>query len=83
LVYGAQNDSATIDNTGITVTDNANGAKQVKVTSGGVFITDDGGATWNNAIRGDGITADVVTAGKLNTELVTIYGSDAPSFTWD
>lgn len=83
LVYGAQNESATIDNTGITVTDTANGAKQVKITSGGIFVTDDGGASWKNAIRGDGISADVVTTGKLNTEAVTIYGAEAPSFTWD
>jgi len=83
LVYGAQNESATIDNTGVTVTNNADGSKQVKVTSGGVFITADGGTTWNNAIRGDGITADVITTGKLNTDEVVIYGSDSPSFTWD
>ena len=83
LVYGAQNESATIDNTGVTVTNNADGSKQVKVTSGGVFITSDGGMTWNNAIRGDGITADVITTGRLNTEQVVIYGADAPSFTWD
>lgn len=83
LVYGAQNESARIDNTGVTVTNNADGSKQVKVTSGGVFITNDGGMTWNNAIRGDGITADVITTGRLNTEQVVIYGADAPSFTWD
>lgn len=83
LVYGAQNESATIDNTGITVTDNANAAKQVKITSGGIFVTNDGGTTWKNAIRGDGISADVVTTGKLNTELISIYNADVPSFTWD
>ena len=71
------------DNTGITVTDNEDASKRVKVTSGGIFISADGGATWNNAIRGDGITADAVTTGRLNTENITIYGADSPSFTWD
>lgn len=83
LVYGAQNESATIDNTGITVIDNTDAAKQVKVTSGGVFVTNDGGTTWKNAIRGDGISTDLLTAGRINTEQITIYNGDYPSFRWD
>ena len=83
LVYGAQNESVNMDNTGITVTSNDDGAKQVKVTSGGLFVSNDGGLTWKNAIRGDGITADIITAGKLNVESVTIYGKGSPSFLWD
>ena len=83
LVQSAVNDSVVTDNTGITVTDNEDASKRVKVTSGGIFISADGGATWNNAIRGDGITADAVTTGRLNTENITIYGADSPSFTWD
>jgi len=57
-----------MDNTGITVTSNEDAAKQVKVTSGGLFVSNDGGMSWKNAIRGDGITADVITAGSLNVE---------------
>ena len=72
-----------MDNTGITVTSNEDAAKQVKVTSGGLFVSNDGGMSWKNAIRGDGITADVITAGKLNVEQVTVYGKKAPSFFWD
>lgn len=83
LVYGAQNESATIDNTGITVTDNADANKQVKVTSGGVFVTNDGGDTWKNAIRGDGISTDLLTAGRINTEQITVYNGEHPSFRWD
>jgi len=83
LVYGAQNESATIDNTGITVTDNSNANKQVKITSGGIFVTDDAGLTWKNAIRGDGISTDLLTAGKINTEQITVYNGDFPSFRWD
>jgi len=35
--------------------------------SGGLFISNDGGLTWKNAVRGDGISADVLTAGRINT----------------
>lgn len=83
LVYGAQNESATIDNTGITVVDNTDASKQVKITSGGVFVTSDAGTTWKNAIRGDGISTDLLTAGKINTEQITVYNGDYPSFRWD
>lgn len=83
LIYGAQNESAVIDNTGITVTDNADAARQVKITSGGVFVTNDAGNTWKNAIRGDGISTDLLTAGKINTEQITVYNGDYPSFRWD
>ena len=48
-----------------------------------MFVSGDGGITWNNAIRGDGITADVITTGKLNTENIVIYNEDSPSFSWD
>lgn len=83
LVYGAQNESATIDNTGITVTSNDDGSKLVKVTSGGIFVTNDGGQTWKNAIRGDGISTDLLTAGRINTNEISIYNGESPTFRWD
>ena len=83
LVYGASNEAATIDNTGITVTNNEDGSQLVRVTSGGIFVSNDGGETWKNAVRGDGISADVLTAGRINTEQINIYNADTPSFIWD
>ena len=83
LVYGAQNEAATIDNTGITVTSNDDGSKLVRVTSGGIFVSNDGGNTWKNAIRGDGISTDLLTAGRINTEQISIYNTDVPAFIWD
>ena len=83
LVYGAQNESVTMDNTGVTVTNNADASHLVKVTSGGVFVSQDGGETWKNAIRGDGINTDLLTAGRINTEQITVYNGEYPSFRWD
>lgn len=83
LVYGAQNESVSMDNTGITVTNNDDAAHLVKITSGGVFVSEDGGETWKNAIRGDGVNTDLLTAGRINTEQITIYNGDFPSFRWD
>jgi hypothetical protein len=72
-----------MDNTGITVTNNDDAAHLVKITSGGVFVSEDGGKTWKNAIRGDGVNTDLLTAGRINTEQITIYNGDFPSFRWD
>jgi hypothetical protein len=72
-----------MDNTGITVTDNDNAANLLKITSGGVFVSADAGATWRNAIRGDGINTELLTAGRVNTEEITIYNGEYPSFRWD
>lgn len=83
LVYGAQNEAVTMDQTGLTVTNNDDGAHLVKVTSGGVFVSNDGGETWKNAIRGDGINTELLTAGRINTEQITVYNGDFPSFRWD
>jgi len=57
-----------MDNTGISVTNNSDAANLVKITSGGVFVSNDGGETWKNAVRGDGINTDLLTAGRINTE---------------
>ena len=83
LVYGAQNESVTMDNTGVTVVDNDNAAHLVKLTSGGVFVSNDGGNTWNNAIRGDGINTELLTAGRINTEQIVVYNGSNPGFRWD
>ena len=83
LIYGAQNESVTMDNTGVTVSDNGDASHLLKITSGGVFVSNDGGETWKNAIRGDGINTELLTAGRINTENITVYNGEHPSFRWD
>lgn len=83
LVLNASNQQVTWDSTGITVTDSINSAEKVKLMAGGLFITNDGGASWKNAVRGDGISTDILTAGRINTGEIYIYNEGAPSFRWD
>ena len=83
LVYSAHNESIISNSTGITVSDTTDPNKKTKVTSGGVFITTDGGATWKNAIRGDGVSAQRLTSGSINTNLINIYDGNFPTFRWD
>jgi len=51
--------------------------------SGGLFVSNDGGLTWKNAVRGDGISTDILTAGRINTGEIFILNDDYPTFRWD
>lgn len=83
LVYSAQNEAIITDSTGITVSDSTNPNKKTKVTSGGIFITTDGGATWKNAIRGEGIATQYLTTGSINTNSINIMDGNFKTFRWD
>lgn len=83
IVLNAANQQVTWDGTGITVGDSANSANKLRIMSGGLFISNDGGLTWKNAVRGDGISADVLTAGRINTSQIFVYDGNHPTFRWD
>jgi len=72
-----------MDIDGITVSDNEDASRLLKITSGGVFASSDGGNTWKNAVRGDGINTELLTAGRINTENIMVYNGSHPSFRWD
>ena len=82
-VANASNQSVVWDEHGITTTDTTNPAEVVRLTSGGLFITEDGGETWTTGITGSGINAKTVTTGQLNTEKITIASGKQPAFRWD
>lgn len=55
--------------------------RMVWLNSAGWMISTDGGATSKVAATADGIVADVITAGIINTDQVAIEGGDGTSFT--
>lgn len=83
LVYASQNETILQDSTGLTVINKDDPSSRTKITSGGVFISTDGGLSWKNAIRGDGIATQYLTSGSINTENITILDGVNPSFRWD
>lgn len=83
LVLSAQNENIVSDSTGITLTDLDNPNNKTKITSGGVFITVDGGVTWKNAIRGEGLSTQYLTAGSINANYINIIDGANTSFRWD
>lgn len=83
LVFGATDESVIWNNTGITVSDKSNSLKKTRLTSGGLFISVDGGATWKNAVRGEGISTQYLTAGTINVGEIILMDKNYPSFKWD
>ena len=83
LVYSAQNEAVITDSTGVTVSDTTNPNKKTKITSGGIFITTDGGTTWKNAVRGEGIATQFLTTGSINTNNINIMDGNFRTFRWD
>lgn len=77
------NQSVTTDEAGVTVRSLVDSASIVRITSGGIFISNDGGATWKNAIRGDGVSTRYLTAGQIDTGLIQVIDGSHPTFRWD
>jgi hypothetical protein len=68
---------------GIDIEDLTNPNRKVRINSGGIYITTDGGDTWKVATSADGINALHIVAGTLDTKNINIYNSDYPTFHWD
>ena len=82
LVYSS-NSSVLQDSTGLTVVDVSSQQNMTKVTSGGLFISTDGGATWKNAVSAEGVALEYLTSGNINTNNINILDGQFPSFRWD
>lgn len=83
LLKNANNNSVTWDESGITTKNLLNNNEIVRVTSGGIYLTNDGGESWTTGITGQGINAKSITSGQLNTEKITILNGTQTSFRWD
>lgn len=82
-LQNAKDQSVIWDETGITTTSVNNPAEVVRIVSGGIFLSTDGGIAWNTGITGRGINANYITSGQLNVEEVNILNGAFPSFRWD
>ena len=79
----AKDQSVVWDETGITTTSLSNPSEIVRIVSGGIFLSTDGGVTWNTGITGSGMNANFITTGQINTSVVNIMSGSFPSFRWD
>ena len=79
----SKDQSVVWDETGITTTNLSRPNEIVRIVSGGIFLTTDGGATWNTGITAEGMNANFLTAGNISTSNVSIMNGSFPSFRWD
>jgi hypothetical protein len=82
-LQNSKDQSVVWDETGITTTSSTNPAEIVRIVSGGIFLSVDGGITWNTGVTGRGINASYITSGQMNVEEVNILNGSFPSFRWD
>lgn len=71
------------DETGITTTCLTSPNEMVRIISGGIFLSVDGGLTWVTGITGAGINASHIKSGQLDTSVIRIMNGNFPSFRWD
>lgn len=83
IISNAKDQSVIWDETGITAISLSNPAEMLRIVSGGLFLSTDGGLTWTSGITGKGINANVITSGQLNTSEIHIMNGNFPSFRWD
>lgn len=83
ILSNAEDQSVIWDNTGLTVTNLANPYEILRIVSGGILLSSNGGKTWSTGIKGTGINATSITSGQINTQNIQILNGNFPSFKWD
>ena len=83
IIMNSTNEDVKIDKTGVTITSPNNRANVVKLVSSGILVSSDGGNHYATAITGDGINADLLLAGVINTDQLLIGGRSNPNFMWN
>ena len=79
----ASNGSVTTTENGLLIRDLLNPSSMMRLTSLGLQISTDSGITWNTAVNAAGISADLLTAGTINTQQIWLTDGKNPSFRWD
>lgn len=84
MVSKIQNTSSELlfDDMGIHAIDKKNANNIVTMNSSGWMLSTDGGRTAKTAMTAEGIVADTITTGHLNTNLITVEGGDELDFTF-
>lgn len=80
---------ATIEQTssGLVIREKGNKGRQLKLTGStimlGTFDEETGETKWRNGLSTDGLAAENITSGKINTNKLQIMNGNEPAFRWD
>lgn len=90
--FNFSNTNITLDNTGGLILTNTtqynNGVYgQVALRGGGIFcsnsVDENGDRLWSTGITPNGVNANLITTGQLDTNLIRIYAGDTLAFQWN
>ena len=82
IVQNGINQAVTKGPNGVTITSTSSPNEIVRLVSGGIVLSEDGGKTWRTGITGHGVSADKITAGTINTSEITLMNGTDTSFSW-
>lgn len=73
------------DNSGITVTNKNNKSEQLRLVSSGIMFSSEteGGVRWSTGITPQGISADRILAGQINTGEICLMNGKDSTFLWN
>lgn len=83
LAQNSYNKIVSQDAAGFTVSDTINPNDKIRLTPGGIFVSNDDGNTWQNVINGSGIATSLLKKGVINTNNIGIMDGNKPTFRWD
>lgn len=83
LVRSSLNNAVTQDATGITIINQSDPSKQSHIVAEGFFISTDGGINWRNAVSAEGVATELLTAGAIDTNRISIKDGSWEAFRWD
>ena len=83
IISNSKDQSVVWDDTGIIITCLTRPNEIVRLVSGGILLSKDGGETWVAGITGNGINASYMTAGQIDASIINIYGGSFSAFRWD
>ena len=87
ILANSVDNTYSVNDTGITVHKINNSTKQVRVNAEGIFVAnslnENGEIEWKTGITADGISADLITSGEINTSVIKIFSKGEPSFSWN
>lgn len=83
VLENSKDQSVTWDETGITTTSLGKPNEILRIVSGGLFVSKDGGQTWITGITANGINASLLTVGQIDVSKVRVMSGSFPAFAWD
>ena len=83
IIQNAHDQSVVWGDEGIQVTNLSDPAQVIRLTSGGILVSADGGQNWGIAITGYGINANYINAGTIDADKINIMSGAYPTFKWD